>query len=161
MIDDTILWIVISLIGICLLAAGYVTNVLLLNLKGLKFLRDSKLKFIENDDEELAQEVTERAIPLLLYYNDGIRGMFYILFSTSIANFILLMLSTMPWLYGSFIWTFVALAAAALNAYILISFRQWIIIKRNINVICEEYNVMVQSYNFIEEYEGKDNDSTD
>jgi len=134
---------------------------LLLNVKGLDFLTHVKSIIIEKDDKKELIELEKTDIPILLQYITELRNTFNLTYLALFINTILLMFLFSPVIYGTTIWNITIWIAAGVNAAIMLSFRGVSATKQDINSICDSYSILIQSYEFVKEYEGKDDDSAD
>ena len=153
--------IVVILLIVNVISIAITINVLLYNIKGLEFLEYVKGVLSENDETEELETLTKEDIPLLYDSLLGLKGMIYFAFLTIVVNFVVILFVLFPELYVTTAWTVMMWVGAMMNATVILSFSSFAYTKAQINAICEAYNVLLESYKHMEEYEEKNNDSSD
>lgn len=161
MTSDILILLVITLLIMSIVSMVQTFRTLLLNVKALDFLTHVRNVIIEKDDQKELIELEKTDIPILIYYVSGLRSMFYLINLSLFINTVLLMFLFSPVIYGTAIWNIAIWVAAGINSAVIISFRGVAATKQDINTICESYSVLIQSYEFVKEYEGKDDDRAD
>lgn len=149
----SLLGFIIAIIVVNIAIMLYLTHVFFYNKKGLIFLNYSKDVIIENNDSEELEKLVKGDIPAYIETLHAIKGMLYFIFITLNINIIMIIFSLLPSLQTTMTWTVLIWTAAASNAFIIISFNSFIQLKRIINATCESYNVLIQSYEHVKEYE--------
>lgn len=161
MISSMLIWLAFALLIMSIVSMVRTFRTLLLNVKGLDFLTHVKSIIIEKDDKKELIELEKTDIPILLQYITELRNTFNLTYLALFINTILLMFLFSPVIYGTTIWNITIWIAAGVNAAIMLSFRGVSATKQDINSICDSYSILIQSYEFVKEYEGKDDDSAD
>jgi hypothetical protein len=133
--------------------------ILLFSVKAVRFLTYAKNVMLENDDVEEAEILTNNDIPILREYLLSVKGMLYFIILTMGVNVTMTSFIIFPELYETSAWFIMKWLAAMTNASIILSFHSWGEIKAHINAICNSYNVIMESYDHIKEYEENGNDS--
>lgn len=153
----------ITFIVILLLAnimtIAYMISIMLYNAKGLRFLTYANDVLSENDDTEESEILTTKDIPILQESFQASKGMFYFSTLTLLVDLTILLFAIVPELQATIEWMFISCLAALANSFIIIAFPSFMNIKLKINVTCESYNMLIQAYEHIEEYEEDNNDS--
>lgn len=139
----------------------YTVHVFLFGAKGLRFLEYAKGVLLENDDVGEIDKLTKTDIPTVFDYLLSAKNMLYFIMVTMLVNMIMLSAIIFPVLFATNGWTITILAAGISNSFVIISFNAYRKMKMRINATCESYNVLIQSYQFVEECEEKDNDSSE
>jgi len=138
---------------------AYMAYILSFCVKGVRFLTYANNIMIENNDIREVEILRNSDIPILREYLLSVKGMLYFILVTMTINVSIIFFIIFPELYETIWWSIMKWVAAAANASIILSFHTWGEIKAHINAICNSYNVIIQSYGYIKEYEENDNDS--
>jgi hypothetical protein len=146
------------LIVLNITAYVYTVHVFLFGAKGLKFLKHAESVLLENNDVDEVDKL-KADVPVIFDYLLSAKSMLYFIMMTMLVNMLMLSAAIFPVLFATTGWNILMLAAGITNSFVLISFRAYRIMKININATCESYNVLIQSYQYISEYEENDNDS--
>jgi len=153
----------ITFIVILLLAnimtIAYMISIMLYNAKGLRFLTYANDVLLENDDTEESEILTTKDIPILQESFQASKGMFYFSTLTLLVDLTILLFAIVPELQATPAWLFISWLATLTNSFIIIIFPSFTKIKLETNVTCESYNMLIQAYEHIEEYEEDNNDS--
>ena len=137
----------------------YVFHVLMYTVKGIHFLDYARNFFLENNEDVEVDCINENDMPAFHDHLLATKGMLYFLIITIMVNLTLMLFALVPELLVTTAGTITKWAAAALNAFNVIALRGFSMVKIDVNATCEGYNVVIQSYDYIEE--GEEDDSTD
>jgi len=144
-----------------IVALIYIIHVLRYIVRGLLFLTYAKGILIKNEELNEVQKITDEDLPLFANFLLGTKGMGYFIIITIFINLITMLFGIWPEVTVTTItWALITGTVAVLNAFIIVSFNSFTSVKTAINAVCEAYNVLLQSYDHIEEYEENNNDSS-
>ena len=142
------------------ISMGYSIHILFYNKKGLRFLEHVKGVMLENDDVDELAELTEEDIPVLEEQLYATKGMLYLASTTILINSIGTIFAVLPSLQVTTGWTIIMWTMALSNSFVMLSLFSFSKVKAHINATCESYNLILQSYEHIKEYEENNNDSS-
>jgi len=132
-------WIIVGLSIMNVLVFFYVSHVLYFTSGGLDYLRYAYNFLLEKNDIPAIDEIVENDAPELRSYITSARSMLYIIFSTFVANMLMLLYISLPDLQLSFSWTLLSTVAAFANAYVLIGISGYMAAKIEVHRICQGY----------------------
>ncbi len=161
MIDTGLLWFVVILVIANIWATVYSVRLLIYSMSGLKFLEHVYQILLKNDEAKEVELLTMQDAPIFAQTIISIRNVLYFIFLTICVNFVVGLFALFPVLMLTSGWTIIIWMAAISNAFVLISVRPFSEIKYFINATCESYNVLIQSFEHIKEYEENNNDSAE
>jgi len=152
----------ITFIVILLLAnimtIAYTINIMLYNVKGLRFLTYANDVLLENDDTAESEILITKDTPILQESFEASKGMFYFSTLTLLVDLTILLFAIVPELQATTGWLFISWMAVLTNSFIIIALPSFMGIKLKIDVTCESYNMLIQAYEHIKEYEEDNND---
>ncbi len=153
MINTGLMWFMLLLTTIDILVIVYLIHVLKYNIEGLKFLVYAERVISENDDPEQLEVLTKKDIPLYVETIFAIKIMMYFVFATLNLGIVVFLFSSFPEIQTNILWSVISLIMLASNAFIIITIRTFMYLKISINSTCEAYNLLIQSYEYMKEYE--------
>jgi len=151
---------ILLLLLINIISFTYIVHVILYNVKGLHFLEYAKSFLLENEEIDEVKILVNNDIPLFKDYLLASKGMLYFVIITIFINMFIVLFVIFPIMHKPAAWIIITWTAALTNAFIILSFHSYHNIKVKINATCESYNVLMQAYDYIKEYEDDNNDSS-
>ncbi len=161
MIETGLLWFVGMLVIANIWAAVYSLRLLIYSMNGLKFLEHVYGILLKNEEPREVELLRTQDAPIFAQMIISIRNVLYFIFLTICINFVVGLFALFPMMMLTSGWTIMIWTAAIGNAFVLISIRPFSEIKYIINATCESYNVLIQSFEHIKEYEENNNDSVE
>lgn len=159
MANNDLLWFVASMIVMNIGVIAYLVYIFKYHIRGLNFLIHAEKIISKNDEPEQLEIISNNDIPLYTETMYATKGMIYFVFATFNVNIILFLLSLLHGIETTTLWMILSWVMIGSNAFILISLNSFSKLKISINATCEAYNVLIQSYEYMKEYEDN-NDNT-
>lgn len=153
-------WIIILLSVMNIMVMIYCIHLFRYHVKALKFLRNAVNVITENGELDELEDLTELFIPTYIKTKYATKGMLYFAYVTLMLNVTFFLMATLPSEQSTIIWSILIYPVVGSNAFIIVAFNSFIELKVNVNATCESYDVLIQSYKHVKEYEDNNNDSS-
>jgi len=161
MIDFGLLWFIGILVVMNISAVVYTMYTLTYSFKGLQFLEYAYDALRKHDENKEAELISTRDAPLFAGTILAIKNLLFFIMLSTLVNFMVGLFAFFPLLMLTGAWTIMIWMAAISNAFVIVSILPFPKIKHTINAICESYNVLIQSFEHVKEYEETNNDSSE